>query len=241
MNSSFPSPADQPRILLWKGKAGFSLIELLVVMAIIALLVALSLPAISFINGRKFDTAVQQITSMLNLAREEARANNTYTWVLFYPSTPPGQLTIVAIESKDGTDPIAWGTYPNIVPDGTIQLLARPLTVSQINLANSQWQTFDAEVASVPSPTASASNDLAITANDTTDKFSVQMNIPTQGLVTFTRAIRYLPSNGAGNNDPSGKFIELDLQPIRGGTVDAKNVAVVRIDKASAALQLYKP
>lgn len=202
-----------------------------------AIVAALFLPALSFINGRKFEGSVLQITSILNMAREEARSKNTYTWVLFYPNTASAQLTVVAIESKDGTDPIAWGTYAGTVPDSTIGLLAPPLTLSQINLA--AVGALDSQISSLPTPTASSSNDL-------NTEMSVQVNVPVKGTVTFNKAIRYLPSNGAGNNisvatDPAAKFIELDLQPMRGASLDAKNVAVVRIDKASAALQLYRP
>jgi prepilin-type N-terminal cleavage/methylation domain-containing protein len=217
----------------FRPRGGFTLIELLVVMAIIVVLTAITLPALSLLASRRFDGGVEAINSLLNLAREEARSKSTYTWVLFYPSAVPrpGTLIVVAIASADGTDPMAWGTYPNVIPDSTLELIARPLILSQIQLSTPG--TLDGKISTLPS-----TGDMSNALNSTVQ---VTMKIPALGTITFAQAIRYLPSSGAGNNNATSKFIELDLQPLRGGTPDDKNVAVVRIDKASGTVQLYRP
>ncbi len=214
---------------------GFTLIELLAVLAIVALLAVLSLPALSYLNGRQFESGVRQIDALLNLARQAAQTQNTYTWVLFYSSTDSQQspqLTVVAISSKDGTDPITWGAYANIIPDSIIELIARPLTVAQIQLRDAG--TLDSAVSSLPSPVGTGSNSL----NSTVE---IPMNLPSLGTVEFQKAVRFTPTGSAGNNDSSAKFIEIDLQPIRGSVADSKNVAVVRIDKASGNLHIFRP
>ena len=56
--------------------SGFSLIELLIVIAIMALLVALTVPALNSISsGRKLDQAASQVVDNLSLARQTAMAH----------------------------------------------------------------------------------------------------------------------------------------------------------------------
>ena len=56
--------------------AGFSLIELLIVIAIMALLIALTVPAFhSISSGRKLDQAASQVVDNLSLARQTAMAH----------------------------------------------------------------------------------------------------------------------------------------------------------------------
>ena len=221
----------------------FSLIELLAVLAILAILTAAALPALSFLKGRDFDGQITKITSLINLAHQAAVTRSTYTWILFYyTSAAQGpQLTLLAIDSKDGSDPINWGTYPNPIPDGTLELLAPPLTLSQIQLGGANtFGTFDAKI---PSLTSSA----IYPDNDVNNAIRIQATIPALGSVTFPKAIRFLPSNSASNGNSNGKFIELDLQPVQGAVSNinsvptGNNLVVIRIDKASGSVEVFRP
>ena len=94
---------------------GFTLVELLVVVGIIALLLVLMAPAFTYIKGgTDVTSAAYTIKGVLDTARSYAKANNTYTWVGFYeedvsrPSTNPatsgtGRLVMSIVASKDGT------------------------------------------------------------------------------------------------------------------------------------------
>ncbi len=100
-----------------KFDRGFSLVELLVVLAIGAILVSLALPAIGGIKkSGDVDASANLVSGAINEARAYAMANDTYTWVGFYeesagqnsttPATPgTGRVVIDAVASADGTLP----------------------------------------------------------------------------------------------------------------------------------------
>jgi prepilin-type N-terminal cleavage/methylation domain-containing protein len=99
-----------------RGRPAFTLIELLIVMAIISILLGLVAPTFTNLKGSNDATAAAYtISGALETARTYAKANNTYSWVGFYeedgsksstiPPTPgPGRLVISIVASKDGTN-----------------------------------------------------------------------------------------------------------------------------------------
>lgn len=96
-------------------QAGFTLLELLIVVGIVAMLMLLMAPAFTTIKGgTDVTSAAYTIKGVLDTARTYAKANNTYTWVGFYeedvsqPSTNPptvgvGRLVMSVVASKNGT------------------------------------------------------------------------------------------------------------------------------------------
>src|SRR6266513_2705851 len=96
-------------------RAGFTLLELLIVVGIIALLLVLTAPAFTYLKGgTDVTSAAYTIKGVLDTARTYAKANNTYTWVGFFEedvsteSTNPattgnGRVVISMVASKDGT------------------------------------------------------------------------------------------------------------------------------------------
>jgi prepilin-type N-terminal cleavage/methylation domain-containing protein len=100
--------------VLERPPAGFTLLELLIVIGIIALLMVLIVPAFTNIkSGTDVTSAAYTIKGVLDTARTYAKANNTYTWVGFYeedissttPATPGvGRLVMSIVASKDGTN-----------------------------------------------------------------------------------------------------------------------------------------
>jgi prepilin-type N-terminal cleavage/methylation domain-containing protein len=114
--------ADQLSTLSSQRKrSAFTLIELLVVVGIIALLLVLMAPAVTYIKGgTDVTSAAYTIKDVLDTARTYAKANNTYTWVGFYEedvSAPAptqaqdprctgcvGRLVMSIVASKDGTN-----------------------------------------------------------------------------------------------------------------------------------------
>ena len=100
---------------------GFTLLELLIVVGIIALLLVLMAPAFTYVKGgTDVTSAAYTIKGVLDTARTYAKANNTYTWVGFYEedvSAPSpvqaqdprctgcvGRLVMSIVASNNGTN-----------------------------------------------------------------------------------------------------------------------------------------
>jgi prepilin-type N-terminal cleavage/methylation domain-containing protein len=99
-----------------KRKRGFSLVELLSVLAVASLLAVLSVPAIQGLNQASgFDKSVYAFADSLNFARSYAMANNTYVYMgltevnraqstLASPQTPGvGRVVLSIVATTDGT------------------------------------------------------------------------------------------------------------------------------------------
>lgn len=99
----------------------FSLIEILVVVAVLAILMALGLPAISSIlRGQDVSAAARDLEGIITLAQHEALSKNTYVWLSISPSPPSSftsALKVTLESSKDRTsDASASNRSPLIRP-----------------------------------------------------------------------------------------------------------------------------
>ena len=144
-------------------QAGFTLLELLIVVGIIGLLMVLIAPAFTTIKGgTDVTSAAYTIKGALDTARTYAKANNTYTWVGFFEedaslsSTTPataghGRIVISIVASKDGSDVYSSVVSPaaDMDANGTKLLQVGKL----IKLDNMHLRTFANGTGAVPADT----------------------------------------------------------------------------------------
>ena len=112
-----------------KIRSGFSLTEILIVIALIVLILAMSMPAFNFITGsRSADTATNQISAMLARARTEAVGLQEIRGVLFYLDPKTDREMMVLVQP---TDPKTTLVAPNLTVD------------QQTNSAVEVWLTLE--------------------------------------------------------------------------------------------------
>ncbi len=90
--------------------AAFSLVELLVVLSVISLLTVMSGGGLRSLSGTGLRQGVYDIAALLELARDEAVARQTYVWVGF--ENGAGEVRAAAAYSVNGsgtdTSPVVW-------------------------------------------------------------------------------------------------------------------------------------
>jgi prepilin-type N-terminal cleavage/methylation domain-containing protein len=103
---NLPVPYSFPDLCEIRRRA-FSLVELLVVIAVLGILAALVVPALpSILGGKGVARAINDASSILELARTEAMSHRTYVYVGFLNATNVlgnSELRIGAVVSLDGT------------------------------------------------------------------------------------------------------------------------------------------
>jgi len=247
--------------------AGFSLLELLVVMAIILVMMALAVPAFNSIKaGGDVTKAAYEVSGALETAATYARANNTYVWVGFFEedalaagTTPAtagvGRLVISLVYSKDGTriiDPAASGQ--NIPPARLAQLgklikidkmhfsdLPNPLSPDPKG-AKTDW---DQRSAVVSTNGFVAYRIGQSTPNATKFPFQYPVGSATPAAqYIFTKTIRFSPRGETVMNTSYSTvpWLEVGLQTARGNVADtaASNVVAIQVTGINPQVRIYR-
>ena len=139
-----------------RGKPGFSLVELLVVIGIIALLVSALGLALGDAGGSSLASAQNTLATLVGTARAQAAVNQTRARLYVYGQRPPGGdmekfLRLLQVYREEPADS---GTY---VPVGGAVYLPRgvyvvPPTTSGFLVAGITWPTNPAPISNFATP-----------------------------------------------------------------------------------------
>jgi prepilin-type N-terminal cleavage/methylation domain-containing protein len=248
----------------------FTLVEILVVLAIMAILVAISIPALQGLSGAKqFANRLNEISGILEQARAYATAQNTYVWVAFYPYDPStlpqpdnsgDALCVAVFASNDGTDPINWtATNINVPPSGTVSVsgtsisqLLRLSGFKQIAIRTQSYFTQGSgagQIASLPSGIAVPPNGpttiptFQVSFNGTgSSPLALPSSIPADAPTGQSiSVIQFTPSGAARISGSPVDSIWIDFQRAKAkGLIDGNNIAALRINGLTGLATIYR-
>lgn len=240
--------------------SGFSLIELLVVCAVLAVLMALVAPAINSLTQAKgVDAASYEISGALNLARSHAMANSTYTWVGFYeedagtnspttagpPYTGTGRVVLGIVASNDGTKIFSEDDPGATLPANRLAPLSKVVKIENVHLgdlgapAGGEASTFGGRPSSPYDGGGGAGKSRISSESSEATAYPFEL----QGY-KFSKTVRFSPRGEADING-SGElrtYGEIGLQQSRGTTaVSTTNVAAVQFTGIAGNVKIYRP
>ena len=249
--------------------AGFTLLELLIVVGIIGLLLVLMAPAFTYIKGgTDVTSAAYTIKGALDTARTYAKANNTYVFVGFAevdssvdPSvspqrtpapTPYGRVAVAIVASKDGTRGYDITINPQPTPNQwTVSYNngANLIAVGKLQRLENVHLAGALTMAGNMARPSSSNNYIIGLAPDSVTPFDWPLGSPlNRGQYSFKKVINFDPQGVAriqysNNTDTISPYTEVGLQQTHGTTVDfnGPNVVAVQLGGVGGNVRIYRP
>lgn len=239
-----------PSVPVLRKSHGFSLIELLIVMAIVVLLASLMTPAFNVLSSSgTLSKSASDISGVLEQARTYAMGKSTYVYVGIQEvdqvsptaSNGIGRLALAMIASKDGTRP-----YTN--SPGTLTANTNTTPIGKVRYFENLHLTNAESLVSGTNMTGRPSNNVV----DLSTNYSTVTFNWTNGSAkyAFTQVVEFDPQGVARVQNASTyspaiqNYIELALIPTHGNIAPAKvpaNQAAVQINGLTGAVRVYRP
>jgi prepilin-type N-terminal cleavage/methylation domain-containing protein len=211
-----------------KSNRGFTLVEMMVVLAIICILAVISVPVITSLMGAKnLDRGTYDLAGVIEQARDEAVTRQTYVWLGITPvQTSIGmEIQVAMVCSKDGT-----GTN---TAQSNLTSLSKIIHISSIALT--KWSSLKASTQNLFTNAIPAS----VSTNTTGISFTVGQTQFTGTTLTFTPGGEVLLKGAASSDDGFNSWIDVSLQQAHGTTVSlGADDASVLIEGATGAVKI---
>jgi prepilin-type N-terminal cleavage/methylation domain-containing protein len=247
------------------ARAGFTLLELLIVVGIIAVLLMFMAPAFTTMKGAGDVTnAAYTIKGALDTARTYAKANNTYTWVGFFeedissPTTGApgtGRVVISVVASKDGTKIYDANNLAQQNLTTGLAQVGKLTKISNVHLwthtdtPSGTGSTFDTR----PNvPTTYCIGDASPSNSTTPFGYPVGNPAPVPQY-TFVEVIEFSPrgeprinnstiTSGGAEVFPLQTAAEIALQPTHGSVVDnnSSNLVSIQFSGIGGNVRIYR-
>ncbi|XHR30486.1 MAG: Tfp pilus assembly protein FimT/FimU [Chthoniobacteraceae bacterium] len=242
----------------------FSLIELLVVMAVVAGMMTLVVPALHTGRGAgSLSSAVYEIAGLVDQARSYAMANNTHVFVgvvevdatqdstASMPVTGVGRVVIAIVASRDGSSGYYGADSDSIEQswsDGgaygqNLLSVAKIYQFENVHIADTITSSGEMNR---PEVEANYRIGNAKFTSLTPFNWPLSSSRPT-GKYRFEKVIEFDPKGVAiiqssTNINTLTPYIELGLQPAAGSAIlSNSNVAVIQIDGMTGTPRVYRP
>lgn len=218
----------QPRISDGHVTRAFSLLEILIVVALIALISSLTLPALRQ-PSKGAAVAAYTLRDAFEEARVTAMARRTWVWVGIDADAAgiePGSMRIGVVASKNGKAELTVG---NLSP------VLRLQTVENAGLAANGDGRF-AGLEKIPPMT-----------EDDKSLEGASFSWPGAGGVVFEHSVAFNPRGdamvGSVPGDELARYIRVYLQPMRGSEplVQSMDVAAVLLSGPGASVKVFQP
>jgi prepilin-type N-terminal cleavage/methylation domain-containing protein len=202
------------------GRCGFSLIEMLVVMAIMAILIASGLVGVSNFNGQTFTKQAYDLKDILASAQSMAMAKNTSVWVGFGTSNNAGQqsLVVTAYASRDG---MSDSTASNL------SVLMKPTVFNNVGLTQITQLLGSQDVLGTPLSSA-------------TPCWTLPSPTVAGNSVPASRVILFSPTGQSFVAQLPVSYIDMGIQPMHGATTNANELASLQVSGLTSQVALYR-
>jgi prepilin-type N-terminal cleavage/methylation domain-containing protein len=234
MNSIFPVLHYSDARDLRTVKGGFTLSELLVVMAIASIMAIGSLPALRYVSsGQSINNAAATLTGMAHDARAMAVAKQSYIWLALYEDSDKKGVWLGLVNT---------GKTQTVSTEGA-RFIQQPVFLPGVALRsrdNLTGVTFSGN----PAPTTPGETPDEIATSGQDDAFpALVMKVAGQS-ITFDRLVVFTPRGEAitlrdsSQNPIYSRWIQVALVNQRGAT---SNAALLQIGGISSECATYRP